>query len=81
MDLRFSISCIIIACGSLKSLIVMKSLKNAPDYWEVDKVNSELKIHTLQEELERTQLQCRRLQEKSQVKFFFVFFLSSRVKS
>ena len=52
------------ACGSPT---VMKSLKNAPDYWEVDKVNSELKIHTLQEELERTQLECRRLQEKGQV--------------
>ncbi|KAG5271310.1 hypothetical protein AALO_G00178310 [Alosa alosa] len=52
--------------SELETSQVMKSLKNAPDYWEVDKVNSELKIHTLQEELERTQLECRRLQEKSQ---------------
>ncbi|KAL2084650.1 hypothetical protein ACEWY4_020168 [Coilia grayii] len=50
----------------LETSQVMKSLKNAPDYWEVDKVNSELKIQNLQAELERTQLEYRRLQEKHQ---------------
>uniref|UniRef100_A0A4W5NYA7 5-azacytidine induced 2 n=1 Tax=Hucho hucho TaxID=62062 RepID=A0A4W5NYA7_9TELE len=43
--------------------IVMKSLTSTQDYWQVDRVNSELKIHTLQEELERMTLEKNRLQE------------------
>ncbi|XP_010891042.1 5-azacytidine-induced protein 2 [Esox lucius] len=41
---------------------VMKSLTSTQDYWQVDRVNSELKIHTLQEELERMTLENSRLQ-------------------
>eukprot|EP00063_Salmo_salar_P065713 XP_014040548.1 PREDICTED: 5-azacytidine-induced protein 2-like [Salmo salar] len=42
---------------------VMKSLTSTQDYWQVDRINSELKIHTLQEELERMTLEKHRLQE------------------
>ncbi|KAJ8013382.1 hypothetical protein DPEC_G00052690 [Dallia pectoralis] len=41
---------------------VMKSLTSTQDYWQVDRVNSELKIHTLQEELERMTMENSRLQ-------------------
>ncbi|XP_076006437.1 5-azacytidine-induced protein 2 isoform X2 [Genypterus blacodes] len=44
---------------------VMKSLNSPQDYWEVDQVNTELKIHTLQEELERVTLENSRLLERS----------------
>ncbi|KAL0963336.1 hypothetical protein UPYG_G00304890 [Umbra pygmaea] len=43
---------------------VMKSLTSTQDYWQVDRVNSELKIHTLQDELERMTLENSRLQER-----------------
>ncbi|XP_041707904.1 5-azacytidine-induced protein 2-like [Coregonus clupeaformis] len=42
---------------------VMKSLTSTQDDWQVDRVNSELKIHTLQEELERMTREKNRLQE------------------
>ncbi|XP_042169344.1 5-azacytidine-induced protein 2 [Oncorhynchus tshawytscha] len=42
---------------------VMKSLTSTQDYWQVDRINSELKMHTLQEELERMTLEKNRLQE------------------
>ena len=42
--------------------IVMKSLTSTQDYWQVDRINSELKMHTLQEELERMTLEKNRLQ-------------------
>ncbi|XP_071024914.1 5-azacytidine-induced protein 2-like [Oncorhynchus clarkii lewisi] len=41
---------------------VMKSLTSTQDYWQVDRINSELKMHTLQEELERMTLEKNRLQ-------------------
>ncbi|XP_030638487.1 5-azacytidine-induced protein 2 [Chanos chanos] len=41
---------------------VMKSLNSTNDYWQVDRV-SEVKIHSLQEELEKVRLECRRLQD------------------
>ncbi|XP_055760881.1 5-azacytidine-induced protein 2 [Salvelinus fontinalis] len=42
---------------------VMKSLTSSQDYWQVDRINSELKVHTLQEELKRMTLEKNRLQE------------------
>uniref|UniRef100_A0A8C1FMG7 5-azacytidine induced 2 n=1 Tax=Cyprinus carpio carpio TaxID=630221 RepID=A0A8C1FMG7_CYPCA len=36
---------------------VMKSLTDPADYWQVDKRSSEMKIHSLQEHLERLQLE------------------------
>ncbi|XP_043113626.1 5-azacytidine-induced protein 2 isoform X2 [Puntigrus tetrazona] len=36
---------------------VMKSLTDTADYWQVDRSNSEMKIHSLQEQLERLQLE------------------------
>ncbi|KAM9309622.1 5-azacytidine-induced protein 2 isoform 1-T3 [Pholidichthys leucotaenia] len=44
---------------------VMKSLNSPQDYWQVDRVNTELKIHQLQEELERVTLENSRLLERS----------------
>nr|XP_046196228.1 5-azacytidine-induced protein 2-like [Oncorhynchus gorbuscha]XP_046196229.1 5-azacytidine-induced protein 2-like [Oncorhynchus gorbuscha] len=41
---------------------VMKSLTSTQDYWQVDRINSDLKMHTLQEELERMTLEKNRLQ-------------------
>ncbi|XP_006635682.1 5-azacytidine-induced protein 2 [Lepisosteus oculatus] len=43
---------------------VMKTMNSTQDYWDVYKVNSELKIHTLQQELELLHLEYNRLQEK-----------------
>ncbi|XP_058603220.1 5-azacytidine-induced protein 2 isoform X2 [Onychostoma macrolepis] len=36
---------------------VMKSLTDTADYWQVDRRSSEMKIHSLQEQLERLQLE------------------------
>uniref|UniRef100_A0A8C2HPG3 5-azacytidine induced 2 n=1 Tax=Cyprinus carpio TaxID=7962 RepID=A0A8C2HPG3_CYPCA len=36
---------------------VMKSLTDTADYWQVDRCSSEMKIHSLQEQLERLQLE------------------------
>ncbi|XP_028436184.1 5-azacytidine-induced protein 2 isoform X2 [Perca flavescens] len=44
---------------------VMKSLNSPQDYWQVDRVSTELKIHKMQEELERVTLENSRLLEKS----------------
>ncbi|XP_029360251.1 5-azacytidine-induced protein 2 isoform X2 [Echeneis naucrates] len=44
---------------------VMKSLNSPHDYWQVDRVSTELKIHKLQEELERVTLENSRLLERS----------------
>ncbi|XP_068615521.1 5-azacytidine-induced protein 2 [Brachionichthys hirsutus] len=44
---------------------VMKSLNSPQDYWQVDRVSTELKIHKLQEELERVTLENSRLLERS----------------
>ncbi|XP_039973816.1 5-azacytidine-induced protein 2 isoform X2 [Xiphias gladius] len=44
---------------------VMKSLNSPQDYWQVDRVSTELKIHKLQEELERVTLENSRLVERS----------------
>ncbi|XP_023116732.1 5-azacytidine-induced protein 2 isoform X1 [Amphiprion ocellaris] len=46
---------------------VMKSLNSSQDYWQVDRVSPELKIHRLQEELERVTLENSRLLERSVV--------------
>lgn len=46
---------------------VMKSLNSPQDYWQVDTVSTELKIHKLQEELERVTLENSRLLERSGV--------------
>ncbi|XP_058503951.1 5-azacytidine-induced protein 2 isoform X1 [Solea solea] len=43
---------------------VMKSLNSPQDYWQVDRVSTELKIHKLQEELERVTLENSRLLER-----------------
>ncbi|XP_056142723.1 5-azacytidine-induced protein 2 isoform X3 [Lampris incognitus] len=43
---------------------VMKSLNSPQDYWNVDRANSELKIHQLQEELERLTLENSKLLER-----------------
>ncbi|KAM4633022.1 5-azacytidine-induced protein 2 isoform 2-T2 [Polymixia lowei] len=43
---------------------VMKSLNSPQDYWQVDRVNAELTIHKLQEELERMTLENGRLLER-----------------
>lgn len=45
----------------------MKSLNSPQDYWQVDRVSTELKIHKLQEELERVTLENSRLLERSGV--------------
>lgn len=50
--------------------VVMKSLTSTQDYWQVDRINSELKIHTLQEELERMTLEKHRLQEHCEVRLW-----------
>ncbi|XP_028984314.1 5-azacytidine-induced protein 2 isoform X2 [Betta splendens] len=44
---------------------VMKSLNSPQDFWQVDRVSTELKIHKLQEELERVTLENSRLLERS----------------
>ncbi|XP_030013884.1 5-azacytidine-induced protein 2 isoform X2 [Sphaeramia orbicularis] len=44
---------------------VMKSLNSPQDYWQVDRLSTELKIHKLQEELERVTLENSRLLERS----------------
>uniref|UniRef100_A0A671MNL4 5-azacytidine-induced protein 2-like n=1 Tax=Sinocyclocheilus anshuiensis TaxID=1608454 RepID=A0A671MNL4_9TELE len=36
---------------------VMKSLTDTADYWQVDRCSSEMKIHSLQEQLERLQIE------------------------
>lgn len=46
---------------------VMKSLNSPQDYWQVDRVTTELKIQKLQEELERVTLENSRLLERSGV--------------
>ncbi|XP_022060883.1 5-azacytidine-induced protein 2 isoform X2 [Acanthochromis polyacanthus] len=46
---------------------VMKSLNSSQDYWQVDRVSPELKIHKLQEELERVTLENSRLLERGAV--------------
>lgn len=45
----------------------MKSLNSPQDYWQVDRVSAEVKIHKLQEELERVTLENSRLMERSGV--------------
>lgn len=47
---------------------VMKSLNSPQDYWQVDRVSTELKIHKLQEELERVTLENSRQLERSGVR-------------
>ncbi|KAK5862617.1 hypothetical protein PBY51_017990 [Eleginops maclovinus] len=44
---------------------VMKSLNSPQDYWQVDRVSTEMKIHKLQEELEKVTLENSRLLKKS----------------
>ncbi|XP_026227772.1 5-azacytidine-induced protein 2 isoform X2 [Anabas testudineus] len=44
---------------------VMKSLNSPQDYWQVDRVTTELKIQKLQEEVERVTLENSRLLERS----------------
>ncbi|XP_034554692.1 5-azacytidine-induced protein 2 isoform X1 [Notolabrus celidotus] len=44
---------------------VMKSLNSPQDYWQVDRVGTEQKIHKLQDELERVTLENNRLLERS----------------
>lgn len=45
----------------------MKSLNSPQDYWQVDRVSTELKIHKLQEELDRVTLENGRRLERSGV--------------
>lgn len=45
----------------------MKRMNSPQDYWQVDRVSTELKIHKLQEELERVTLENSRLLERSGV--------------
>ncbi|XP_061072444.1 5-azacytidine-induced protein 2 isoform X1 [Conger conger] len=47
---------------------VMKSLSSPQEHWQVDQVNSGLKIHNLQEELDRMTRLCRQLQESCKEK-------------
>uniref|UniRef100_A0A668AT00 5-azacytidine induced 2 n=1 Tax=Myripristis murdjan TaxID=586833 RepID=A0A668AT00_9TELE len=47
---------------------VMKSLNSPQDYWQVDKVNTDLKIHKLQEKLERVTLENSRLLDRCGVR-------------
>ncbi|XP_067303883.1 5-azacytidine-induced protein 2 isoform X2 [Pseudorasbora parva] len=42
---------------------VMRSLTDAGDYWQVDRGSSEMKIHSLQEQLDRLQLENNALHE------------------
>ncbi|KAK7887177.1 hypothetical protein WMY93_026798 [Mugilogobius chulae] len=44
---------------------VMKSMNSPQDYWQVDRVSTELKIHKLQEELEKVTLENSRLLDQS----------------
>lgn len=44
---------------------VMKSLNSPQDYWQVDRLSTELKIHKLQEELEKVTLENSKLLERS----------------
>ncbi|XP_010767299.1 5-azacytidine-induced protein 2 isoform X1 [Notothenia coriiceps] len=44
---------------------VMKSLNSPQDYWQVDRASTEMKIHKLQEELEKVTLENSRLLETS----------------
>lgn len=45
----------------------MESLNSSQDYWQMDRVSTDLKIHKLQEELERVTLENSRLLERSGV--------------
>lgn len=47
--------------------LVMKSLNNPLDSWQVERVDSELQIRKLQEEIERVTLENDRLLETSKV--------------
>lgn len=46
---------------------VMKSLNSPQDYWQVERVSIDPKIHKLQEELDRVTLENSRLLERSVV--------------
>ncbi|XP_066547510.1 5-azacytidine-induced protein 2 [Amia ocellicauda] len=48
----------------LETSQVMKSMNQSQDFWDVYKVNHELKIHTLQQQLDIIKVQYSRLQEK-----------------
>lgn len=54
-------------CFSACLSTVMKSLNSSQDSWQVERINTELKIHKLQEELERVTLENNRLLERSAV--------------
>lgn len=45
----------------------MKSMNSREDYWQGDRTGAELKIRTLQEELERVTLEKSRVLERSAV--------------
>lgn len=50
----------------LETSQVMKSMNSPQDYWQVDRVTTELKIHKLQEELDRVTVENSRLLERSE---------------
>ncbi|MBN3305536.1 AZI2 protein, partial [Amia calva] len=60
----------------LETSQVMKSMNQSQDFWDVYKVNHELKIHTLQQQLDIIKVQYSRLQEKCKARpiEFLVFF-------
>lgn len=61
--------CILIANNArvLFGCAVMKSMNSRQDYWQGDRTGAELKIRTLQDELERITLEKSRVLERSVV--------------
>ncbi|XP_067417975.1 5-azacytidine-induced protein 2 isoform X2 [Emydura macquarii macquarii] len=45
---------------------VMKSLNSTPSSWEIEKLNSDLKVHRLEQELEKLKKECNCLRQEQQ---------------
>uniref|UniRef100_A0A8C8S4P9 5-azacytidine-induced protein 2 n=1 Tax=Pelusios castaneus TaxID=367368 RepID=A0A8C8S4P9_9SAUR len=45
---------------------VMKSLNSSPSSWEIEKLNSDMKVHRLEQELEKLKKECNSLRKEQQ---------------
>uniref|UniRef100_A0A8C6XIT0 5-azacytidine-induced protein 2 n=1 Tax=Naja naja TaxID=35670 RepID=A0A8C6XIT0_NAJNA len=62
---------------------VMKSFSSNPSNWEIDKLNSELKLHNLELDLEKLREECNHLRkelQKSKTQLYNQSILSSRME-
>ncbi|KAF7247638.1 5-azacytidine-induced protein 2 [Varanus komodoensis] len=51
----------------LETQQVMKSLNSSPSNWEIDKLNNALKVHSLEQDLEKLREECNNLRKELQV--------------